>query len=259
MITANQIKHIRSLQQKKFRDRYHQFVAEGEKIIQEMIISDFADIVSIYGTIDWMEEMEAQIPGNVEKVRVSPKQLERISTLRSPNRVLAVVQKPKHPPPAQFASDDLIVILENIQDPGNLGTIIRTADWFGVRHIFCTPDTADLFNPKVIQSSMGSFLRVRMYYTDILSFIQNFSREIAFYAASTDGGSLYDMSFSLPAAIVIGNESKGLSEKVLRATLKEMSIPSHKQGDSAEAPESLNAAMAAGIMMAHIRSKTAAT
>lgn len=259
MITTTQLKHIRSLQMKKFRDRHHQFVAEGEKIVQELIASDFADVVSVYATVDWIEEMEAHISENVDKVTVSPKQLERISSLKSPNRVLAVVNKPQHTPPAAFAKDDLILILENLQDPGNLGTIIRTADWFGVRHIFCSPDTADLYNPKVIQASMGSFLRTRLYYTDILTFIKNNSSQIPVYAASTGGESLHNMSFTLPAAIVIGNESKGLSEKILKAAPKKISIPSGKESQQFEAAESLNAAMAAGILMACIRSKTTAT
>lgn len=253
-IGSSKIKYIQSLKLKKFRDRYQVFVAEGDKIVRELLQSTF-QIKLLCALHQWIDHARDIIPEKTEVISVSTTELERISTLKTPNQVLAVVEKP-----SEEWSDDLfiqgpVLALDDLRDPGNLGTIIRTADWFGIRHIFCSPSTTDIYSPKVIQATMGSFLRVRLHYTPLPALISGMQHTIPVYGASLAGRSMYEYTPEIPAMLVIGNESAGISQEVSRFIKQQVKIPSSfmqggEEPNEASTAESLNAAVAAGILMA---------
>ncbi len=249
------MKYIRSLRQRKYRDRYKVFVAEGDKIVQELLGESGLQLEMICGLNSWMDKMRAQTPPHVQCIAVSPKELGRISTLKTPNQVLAVVQQPAYPLPEEFADHELVLMLDSIQDPGNLGTMIRTADWFGVHHIFCSPCTADVYNPKVIQASMGSFMRTKVYYGELDQLIRKIKGKLTVYGAFLEGEEVPGASLSLPAALLIGNESKGISANTASLADRKLSVPRHHPADAPQVADSLNAAVASGIMMAWFRHK----
>ena len=197
----------------------------------------------MYGLKRWIEEN----PGTNEQaaiMEVSPDELEKISQLTTPNQVLAVVEKVKWKDEAEVKGA-ISLVLDTIQDPGNMGTIIRLADWFGVKNIFCSMDCADIYNPKVVQSSMGSISRVRVEYTDILSFLKTYAG-VRIYAAVLDGRDITKMEKINEGLIVIGNESKGINEEILKLANVLITIPGKGKA------ESLNAGVATGIILSHL-------
>lgn len=252
-ISVNQIKYIQSLRQKKYRDHHRVFIAEGDKIVQELL-SAGAPVEMLCALAPWLEKMGPQINASADVIAVSPKELERISSLKTPNQVLAVVKQSASKFPGRFMSDELVLILDRIQDPGNLGTMIRTADWFGVRYIICSTDTADVYNPKVIQATMGSFMRVQMHYTSLGAAMDKIREKMPVYGAFTDGDNLFTSGKkSLPAALLVGNESKGISKEAASRIDHKLCIPSFRPAGQTQQPESLNASMAGGILMAWFR------
>jgi RNA methyltransferase, TrmH family len=254
-ITTAQIKYIQSLQQKKFRDAHGVFLAEGEKIVIELLDSDF-QIEMLCALPAWFDKHKSRIPESLACCELSPKDLDRISKLRTPNQVLAVVKKPARALHMIKFEQDIVLMLDKLQDPGNLGTIIRTADWFGIRHIICSPDTADIYNPKVIQATMGSFIRVKVHYAALPDVLKDLPEDFPVYGAFLDGTNLFKTSISLPAVLIIGNESQGISQEVASLINRKVMIPGGETGrdsGSEARAESLNAAMAAGIMMAYFR------
>lgn len=250
MISKHQIKHVSSLKQTKFRKEFNEFVVEGEKIAEELLKSDFK-ISSLFGLEDWLSEFESEIESNnIDFYKVSPKELGRISSLKTPNKVLAVVKTPKVLLPQKNDFDDLILVLDKIQDPGNLGTIIRTADWFGVKHIVCSENCVDTYNPKVTQSTMGSFLRIKTHYTNLENFFKNeVPKEMNIYGALLEGENIYDHKFLGKGILIIGNESKGISDEIAKFVTHRISIPAHPNNSA----ESLNASVAAAILMNEFR------
>jgi len=248
MLSSGQIKYLQSLRMKKFRDLHGVFVAEGEKIVGELLQGGM-HAEMLCALPEWLERWQGQIPESTTCLPVNQKMLKRISSSKSPNQVLAVVSKPSAQVPDTFGTDELILLLDRIQDPGNLGSIIRTADWFDIRHIICSPGTADVYNPKVIQSTMGSFMRTKVSYTDLPGFIHRHRDRIRFYGSFLDGQDVFASTLRFPAAIVSGNESQGISEEVAALLDERLSIPAGPVADRAGA-ESLNAGIATGIMMA---------
>lgn len=237
MLSKNEIKDIQSLSHKKFRKALKLFVAEGPKVVGELMQLVPEQIEKIYATEEWTPS----IPGFEKKlILVSPGELERITSLKTPNQVLALVRFFDEKGPL---SQEFTLYLDTIQDPGNLGTIIRTADWFGIRQVVCNEGCADLYNSKVVQSTMASIARVSVYYDDG-SWLKK--QEGPVYAAALDGRSIYDYEKKIKGVLVIGNESKGISEEVLAYCTEKITIPS-KGG-----AESLNAAVAAGIILSHL-------
>lgn len=241
MLSINQIKHIRSLSQLKFRKEHRQFIAEGTKIVGELPASAIR-VEDVYGLEAWIEENR----GKFEYIRagvhqISTKELERISMQKTPNQVLAVCSIPEHELQSIYEEDGSLLVLDGIRDPGNMGTIIRTADWFGIRNIVCSNDCVDVYNPKVVQSSMGSIARVKIHYTDLAAYLANTEQEI--YATVMDGESIWEVKPG-KGIYVIGNESNGIRPEVMQHATKKISIP------SAGEAESLNAAVAAGIVLA---------
>lgn len=243
MLSKNQVKYLQSLRLGKFRELNRAFIAEGVKLVDDLLNSHFR-IHIIYGTPAWIEAHQ-RIIANQEFVvqEVTEDELKKISKLVTPNEVLAVVGNPDSAMPAPESYGNIILLLDRIQDPGNLGTIIRAADWFGIGHIFCSPDTVDVYNPKVIQATMGSISRVSIHYIDLKQLLISLSDTWQIYGTISDGENIYKAELHFPAAIVIGNESRGLSDEYLPLLTHRIGIPSWSKG-----AESLNAAMAASII-----------
>ncbi len=238
MLSINNIKFIKSLQQKKFRIESGLFVVEGEKIVDEALnfVPEFIECV--YHTSDYNIA-----PNERPQEIITNKELSRISSLKNPNKCLALIQTGFRPK----VSDKNIgtLILDGIQDPGNLGTIIRTADWFGIKKIVCSEDTVDIFNPKVLQSTMGSIFHIQISYTNILDYLSKANGNI--YGAVLDGNSFNHVAFENDPIIVIGNESKGISSEVKALLTHPITI--EKIGQA----ESLNAGIATGIILSKWR------
>lgn len=234
MLTKNQIKLIRSLSTKKNRIKNSLFVVEGEKLVNEIIKSDW-QIHSIFATSDW-EGKNATI--------ISKSDLCRISNQKSPNKVLALIRIKEN-----FSSvySDTILALDSVKDPGNLGTIIRVADWFGVKNILCSEDCVDYFNPKVIQSSMGSFLRVNIKYTNLLNSFKLFS-EYEILATVLNGTPISNITTQNKKIIVLGSESNGIKREILEKANQKITIPKSKFSKA----ESLNVSIASAIVLSSL-------
>ena len=232
-LSKNKIKSIRSLRLKKNRDAERLFVVEGEKIISELIEEQPDSLEFICTTnVDFQFKRVYLTDGRGMK---------EISSLKNPGNLLAVVRFPDK----NVNKSDLIVALDGIQDPGNLGTIIRTAEWFGVSTIVCSKDTVDCFNSKVVQATMGSLFRMSIEYTDLKEYLSQ--TELPVYGALLDGVDMYSTPIEQKGVLVIGNEGKGISEEIKSCITKPIFIP--KYGEA----ESLNAAMATGIILAEYK------
>ncbi len=242
MLSKNKIKYIQSLHHKKQRNEDLLFIAEGEKIVNEILAVAPQLIHSIYATEEWSAthiNLDA-IPCET----VALFELEKISTLQTPNKVLAIVQ---------FLKNDLllditkewVILLDGIQDPGNLGTIIRICDWFGIKHLICSPNTVDCYNTKVIQASMGSFLRVQVQYTNLIEFVKK-QHQVPIFAAVLNGTPLQQLNNIQQGIVIIGNEGKGIQTDLLEYCTQKITIPSKG------AAESLNASVATGIILSHL-------
>ncbi len=231
MITKNQIKFIKSLSLKKKRIKEQLFIAEGEKVVSELLRSDF-EIKNIYATKEWEVS-------NDNITQISNTELQKISNLKSPNKVLAVVQFKNH---KIIKHDGITLVLDEINDPGNLGTIIRICDWFGVKQIICSKNTVDIFNPKVVQSAMGSTFRVKVNYTDLVNYLSDITTPI--YGAFMDGKNLKEVKLPKSAHLVMGNEANGISAEINKLITNKVAIKNI--GKSAE---SLNVAVATSILL----------
>ena len=239
MISKNQVKLIRQLEQKKFRQREGLFVAEGPKVVGDLLAAGFRP-ASLFATDEWQSDTLSGIQ------RVSPDELSRISFLQHPQQVLALFPFPDSQSLESVSISDLTLALDDVQDPGNLGTIIRIADWFGIHNIVCSPATADAWNPKVVQATMGSIARVNIFYTPLPAFIS--SCHLPVCGMVLDGDSIYTMQLPSPAIIVMGNEGNGISADVRRLLTHRLLIPRYSQG-----PDSLNVAIATAITCAEFR------
>jgi len=237
MISKNEAKYIQTLYHKKTRESEGVFVAEGPKIVGELLASGYV-VQKVYATDDWIAPKAC----TAELVRITQQELERISGLQAPNQVLAIAQQQPMTPP--LLQGRLSLVLDAIQDPGNLGTIIRIADWFGITQLIASTDSVELYNPKVIQSTMGSFLRVNIFYTDITTFLREVS--VPVYGALLNGKNVFTIDKVKEGLLVIGNESKGISEAVQQLVTVPVTIP--RMGGA----ESLNAAVATGIIISHL-------
>ncbi|MGZ5287400.1 MAG: TrmH family RNA methyltransferase, partial [Flavisolibacter sp.] len=218
MLSKNEIKDIQSLSHKKFRKALKLFIAEGPKVVGELLQLVPAKIEKIYATSEWSAELSEDAEKKL--TRISPEELERITTLKTPNQVLALVHffDEKFP-----TGQDFTLYLDAIQDPGNLGTIIRIADWFNVTHIVCNKGCADLYNPKVVQATMASIARVSVYYDEDGAWLKKQTGPV--YAAALDGISIYEMDKKMKGVLVIGNESKGISGEVMAYCTEKITIP----------------------------------
>jgi RNA methyltransferase, TrmH family len=241
MLSKTQVKYIQSLFHKKFREEYGQYIVEGPKMAEEAIALSSPDILNIYACNDWIER-NADIHSDLaQKVtEVSNAEMGKISSLHTSSNSLVVLRKPVLQAPAIWKG--LTLLLDGIQDPGNLGTIIRTAAWFGVEHVICGTGTADCYNPKVIQSTMGSIFRMKIFYEDLNSFLA-MNSSIPVLAASLEGQPLKRDEKWDHAFVVIGNESQGIQDAVLRKAVRNILIPGSGRA------ESLNVAVATGVIL----------
>jgi TrmH family RNA methyltransferase len=246
MLIKPQVKYIQSLSQKKLRDEESVFVAEGIKIINELLCEDYVDLKQLFAVEEWIADHHALVstilPGKVNLV--SESELGRLSFLSTPNQVLGVFGKPRFPL-AVDPVNTLSIMLDTIQDPGNIGTIVRCADWFGIRQIICSRDSADVYGPKSVQSSMASIGRVQVIYTDLAEFLQQYP-SVPVFAATLDGMPVDQLSQTSEGIILIGNESKGVRDELLQRSKYRITIP--RKGRA----ESLNAAVATGIILSKL-------
>jgi TrmH family RNA methyltransferase len=242
MLTAHKIKVLQSLDKKKFRQKYNLFLVEGNKIITEISDSPYK-ITELFTTTP--ESFNGE---SVNIVTISDEQLKKISFLQHPKDSVALCER------REFSikeEEGIVLILDGIQDPGNLGTIIRLADWFGISQIICSEDTVDFYNPKVVQATMGSFLRVNIYYTNLSDYLKNTNRPS--FGTDMEGQNIYNFKFPTSFNLILGNEGNGIRAEIKNLLTENMTIPRFEKSQSTE---SLNVAMSTGIILGHIFSKT---
>lgn len=245
LITKSQVKYIQSLAHKKVRDAEGVFVVEGPKVTQELLANPRLRVRQVYAVRDWVGQLLPDLGRRVSDgplMEVGPAELERLSALSTPNQVVAVFEKPAFEPPDWTTGVHLV--LDNIQDPGNMGTIVRLADWFGISTVVAGSDSADVFGPKAVQSTMGSIGRVQVCYQDPVPLV--YQAGVPVYAAVLEGASVYEVGRIRHGFIVIGNESRGIGLGLLDLATRRITIP--RVGEA----ESLNAAVATGIILSHL-------
>ena len=241
-MTKAEIQFVRSLADKRTRDEERLFIAEGDKLISEIIASGWG--------VRHLYALEGHFEGQAEQI--SPKEMERISQLKTASTSLAVVCQPQHKAPVAASAEQLSLALDGVQNPGNLGTIIRLADWFGVQDIYCSEDTADCFNPKVVQATMGAILRVRVHYLPLADFLaRTAQRGTPIFGTMLDGDNIYNAELASGGVIVMGNEGRGVSHECARHFSHRLLIPTYPSDRIGS--ESLNVAMATGIVCAEFR------
>ena len=239
MVSKNQIKLISSLQQKKFRSVNQLFFAEGVKVIQELLKSNFA-LEHLYTTEPLFDAVNSNF-----KTIISESDLKKISALSTPNNCLAVFRIPSVKP---IIENGLILALDDIRDPGNLGTILRLCDWFGISQVICSEQTVDIYNPKVVQATMGSIARLNVSYVDLHLFLQKTTLPV--FGTFMDGSTIYQETLPKEAIVVMGNEANGISESIEKTIKNRLTIP--RFGDLQQT-ESLNVATATAIILSEFR------
>lgn len=258
MISISKSKLIRSLDRKKNRDQHKLFVVEGVKMVQELLdaTGEFAlSITEIFATENWIEQYGQGRGEDIVLNQASEQEIKKLSKLHTPQQVLALVRIPEQDLDAASLYGEILLGLESVRDPGNLGTIVRTAEWFGIRHIICSPDSVDLYNPKVVQASMGAMARTRVYYTDLEAFIQDPALEgKAIYGTFLKGENIYETNIAEAPMILFGNESRGLSQSFHKFLKGSLSIPSFagEQGGS----ESLNLASSVAVVCSELKRRS---
>jgi len=239
MLSKNQVKFIRSLKKKKFRQANQLFLAEGIKVVEELIQSSFK-LHKLYCTTSYLN------PLNIADLQIiTEKELASISEFSNPNQVMGIFQIPEE---KDLARTGLTVVLDGINDPGNLGTIIRLCDWFGITQLICSENTVDCFNPKVVQASMGSLTRVAVNYVDLVDYLTPESRTI--YGTFLSGENIYKTEPDSNSVLILGNEANGISESIEKVIQKKITIP---QFGNQQQTESLNVAMATAIFLSEFR------
>ena len=241
-MTKSDVKYIQSLAHKKQREEEGLFVVEGVKMVDELLINFPDRIVRLCATEAWINQRKEIVKKYHLIDCVDLETLEKISFLQTPNEVVALVSMPKRNVLPSI-STGITIILDQIQDPGNLGTIIRSADWFGIKQIICSPDTADAYAPKVVQAAMGSMMRVEVFYLELKDFLNTVSN-VPIFSAELNGESIFEVEFPKPMLLVVGNESKGVSNQISKLATRKINIPRLGQADS------LNVSIATAIILA---------
>lgn len=249
MLSKNKIKYIRSLELKKNRKEEGVFVAEGHKLVGDLL--GHFPCKLLIALPSWLQKNTHIIADEV--IVVSFDELSRASLLKNPQDVLAVFDQPIYETSIEVMNQSLCLALDDIQDPGNLGTIIRLADWFGIEHIFCSYGTVDVYNPKVVQATMGALARVKIHYCNLVALISSM-KNIPVYGTFLDGNNIYEETLSNNGLIVMGNEGNGVSEEVSRLINKRLYIPNYPS--SRETSESLNVAIATAVTCAEFRRRS---
>lgn len=246
MISKNKIKYIRSLELKKNRNKEGKFVAEGFKVVDDLLALQPADL--IVATQEWLHGKH--LAAQTEVIEVTEEELKKVSFLQHPQQVLAVFRQAQD---GDFSinTQELSLALDGVQDPGNLGTIIRIADWFGITHIYCSQDTADVYNPKVVQATMGSIARVKVEYGNLLGLVESLPADVPVYGTLLDGDNIYQQQLENRGLIVMGNEGKGISPALAKKVNRRLLIPNFPEGRATA--DSLNVAIATAITCSEFR------
>ena len=248
MISRNLAKYIHSLELKKNRKKEKAFVAEGGKIVEELL-PRFQPLV-ILGLSSWMDAQAWDSISPCERYTVTHEELERVSFLQHPQQVIAVFALPDEAASFEIANNQLYLALDGVQDPGNMGTIIRIADWYGIKTIICSETTADAYNPKVVQASMGSIARVRMIYTPLQPLLSSLPQHYPVYGTLLHGENIYTTQLTKHGIIVMGNEGNGIGKETQQHITRSLTIP---RFNADEGPESLNVAIATAIVCSEFR------
>lgn len=246
MISKATIKKIHALDMRKFRRNERLFVAEGPKLVDELCAT--MKPVYIAALPEWISE-NAKIVSGTEYDIVTPDELQRASLQKNPQQVIALFPIPEHRFCTEQLKNELVLMLDGVQDPGNLGTIARIADWFGIRNILCSAETADIYNPKAVQATMGALARVKFHYTDLIQLLSQYDGPV--YGTFLDGENIYGQELSENGIIVMGNEGKGISQGVGEMINRRLYIPNYPIGT--QTTESLNVAIATSIVCAEFR------
>ncbi len=252
LLSKNKIKYIRSLDQKKIRKEERVFLAEGPKLV--------GDLLGHFPCRLLVSTPGYQPPGLLssqvtEIIEATEDELSRASLLKTPQQVLAVFEQPEYALDNTVFSRSLCLALDDIQDPGNLGTIIRLADWFGIEHLFCSLNTVDVYNPKTIQATMGGIARVKVHYTSLPGLLRSLDNEIPVYGTFLDGGNMYEQPLTSHGLIVMGNEGNGIGKEVESLINRKLYIPNYPM--ERETSESLNVAIATAVVCAEFRRQAA--
>ena len=264
MISKNKIKYIRSLELKKNRNKEGKFVAEGFKVVDDLLALQPADL--IVATQEWL--YGKHLADQIEVIEVTEEELKKVSFLQHPQQVLAVFRqdtgcnkqdsnnsqeeaKENNFGFSKINTQELSLALDGVQDPGNLGTIIRIADWFGITHIYCSQDTADVYNPKVVQATMGSIARVKVEYGNLLALVESLPADVPVYGTLLDGDNIYQQQLENRGLIVMGNEGKGISPALAKKVNRRLLIPNFPEGRATA--DSLNVAIATAITCSEFR------
>ena len=242
MVSKNQIKLITGLHQKKQRFANQLFFAEGVKVIQELLQSNF-ELEHLYTTLNDFETVQSS-----KRTLINEQELKKISALATPNSCLAVF---KIPAENKIIDSGLIIALDDIRDPGNLGTILRLCDWFGIKQIICSKETVDIYNPKVVQATMGSIARVNVNYIDLKTFITQ--TELPVFGTFMDGDNIYQSELPQDGIIIMGNEANGISEEIEKTVTSRLTIPRFGE---LQKTESLNVATATAIILSEFKRKS---
>jgi RNA methyltransferase, TrmH family len=246
MLHRSRVKDIQSLAHKKSREETGLYVVEGPKMVAELLHWKPGSLRSLYATASWIPAHESHLNAAARNVLtcVTDDELSSISFLQTPNQVLAVAEKPTMDEPLNL-NGRITLLLDTIQDPGNMGTILRTADWFGIDQVICSPDSADIFNPKVVQATMGAVFRIRVHVLDPLSVVDQLGT-VPLICSALEGDNLFTSAPLKEAVIVIGNESRGASPALMSRASRRITIPRYGHA------ESLNAAVATGIILSRL-------
>ena len=242
-LSKNQLKALAAYRMQKRCDEEGVFVVEGVKMCTEALLSGIA-IRTVCGTAEWLQGHSGQMAQCGEIYEVSAEQLERLSLMRTPHKVWMVVERKIQNSKFKIQNSNLLLALDGLQDPGNMGTILRTADWYGIRNIVCSRDTVSCYNPKVVQATMGAIFRTRIDYCDLVGWLEEAAKEgCATYGAMLDGEPYQGVALQKPAVLVVGNEGKGISTEVAACVQHRLTIP-----NIGGTCESLNAAVATAIL-----------
>lgn len=253
-ITKQLIKDVHSLNLKKYRDATKSFVAEGPKVVADLL--PLLKCKSLYASEEFLQTVKPEVLAKVGTIEVTnQKSLERLSLLCAPREALAIFEKPQLEQDinilSQIAAQRLCLALDAVQDPGNVGTIVRIADWFGIEHIFASTTTADVFAPKVVQATMGAIGRIKVHYVDLPLLLSKMDKSIPVYGTFLDGKNFYEQELSDKGLIVMGNEGKGVSPEVASHITRRLFIPPFPEGRATS--ESLNVAVATAVVCAEFR------
>lgn len=254
MLAKRQVTFLNSLKTKKFRELHKLFIAEGTTLVVDLLKSSFT-IRDLFAERSWIDEHARDLgPYKGDITVITEGEMGRLTLLATPSPVLATVVIPEQDQPSIHPGSGPTLLLDDIRDPGNMGTIIRIADWFGIKTVFCSETTVDRYNPKVVQATMGSITRVSVFYLDTKNFLDRLERNIPVYGAFLHGRNIYHSELNPDGIIVIGNETRGISPEIEKLVTDRISIPSFpKERRGSEKAESLNASVAAAIICAEFR------